>query len=147
MNIEIKEMQEIDLEKIKDILETDFDNFWNYNILKEELSSNNSKYIVAISKGKVIGFAGIKIAYDQADIMNIVTKKDYRNKGIGTLLLNELISICKEFKANSIFLEVNENNKPAIKLYEKVGFESISIRKNYYKDKNGIVMRYIAEDK
>lgn len=147
MNIEIKEMQEIDLEKIKDILQTDFDDFWNYNILKEELKAENSKYIVATIKDEIVGFAGIKIAYDQADIMNIVTRKDYRNKGIGTLLLNELISICKEFKANSIFLEVNEENKPAIKLYEKVGFESVSIRKNYYKDKNGIVMQYLAEDK
>ena len=79
--------------------------------------------------------------------MNIVTRKNYRNKGVGTLLLRELISICKEFKANSIFLEVSEDNEPAIKLYKKLGFENVGIRKNYYKDKNGIVMRYIAEDK
>ncbi len=145
MNIEIEKMNKSHLEEIKENLETEFDNFWNYNILKEELSSSNSKYIVAISKGEVIGFAGIKFALDQADIMNIVTRKDHRNKGVGTLLLNELISICKEFKANSIFLEVNEDNKPAIKLYEKVGFESVGIRKNYYQGKNGIVMTYSVD--
>lgn len=144
MNIEIEKMNKSHLEEIKENLETEFDDFWNYNILKEELSSSNSKYIVAISKGEVIGFAGIKFALDQADIMNIVTRKDYRNKGVGTLLLNKLISICKEFKAKSIFLEVNEDNRPAIKLYEKIGFKSVGIRKNYYKDKNGIVMSYIV---
>ncbi len=143
MNIEIEKMNKNHLEEIKENLETDFDNFWNYNILKEELSSDNSKYIVAISKGEVIGFAGIKFALDQADIMNIVTRKDCRNKGVGTLLLRELISICKKFKANSIFLEVSEDNEPAIKLYQKLGFENVGIRKNYYKDKNGIVMQFV----
>lgn len=147
MNIEIKKMNKNHLEEIKENLEVDFDDFWNYNILKEELSSDSSKYIVAITKSEVIGFAGIKFALDQVDIMNIVTRKNYRNKGVGTLLLRELISICKEFKANSIFLEVSEDNEPAIKLYKKLGFENVGIRKNYYKDKNGIVMRYIAEDK
>ena len=147
MNIEIKKMNKNHLEEIKENLETEFDDFWNYNILKEELSSDSSKYIVAITKSEVIGFAGIKFALDQVDIMNIVTRKNYRNKGVGTLLLRELISICKEFKANSIFLEVSEDNEPAIKLYKKLGFENVGIRKNYYKDKNGIVMRYIAEDK
>lgn len=142
-----KKMNKNHLEEIKENLEVDFDDFWNYNILKEELSSDSSKYIVAITKSEVIGFAGIKFALDQVDIMNIVTRKDYRNKGVGTLLLRELISICKEFKANSIFLEVSEDNEPAIKLYKKLGFENVGIRKNYYKDKNGIVMRYIAEDK
>lgn len=108
MNIEIKKMNKSDLEEIKETLETKFDDFWNYNILKEELSSDNSKYIVAILNKEIIGFAGIKFALDQADIMNVVTRKDYRNKGVGTILLNELISICKEFKANFfIFLEVN----------------------------------------
>ncbi len=147
MDIEIEKMNKNHLEEIKENLETEFDDFWNYNILKEELSSDSSKYIVAITKSEVIGFAGIKFALDQVDIMNIVTRKDYRNKGVGTLLLRELISICKEFKANYIFLEVSEDNEPAIKLYKKLGFENVGIRKNYYKDKNGIVMRYIAEDK
>ncbi len=147
MDIEIEKMNKNHLEEIKENLETEFDDFWNYNILKEELSSDSSKYIVAITKSEVIGFAGIKFALDQVDIMNIVTRKNYRNKGVGTLLLRELISICKEFKANSIFLEVSEDNEPAIKLYKKLGFENVGIRKNYYKDKNGIVMRYIAEDK
>lgn len=143
MDIKIEKMNKNHLEEIKENLETDFDNFWNYNILKEELSSDNSKYIVAISKGEVIGFAGIKFALDQADIMNIVTRKDCRNKGVGTLLLREIISICKQFKANSIFLEVSEDNEPAIKLYKKIGFKNVGIRKNYYKDKNGIVMQFV----
>ena len=77
---------------------------------------------------------------DEADIMNIVTKKSYRNQGIGTLLLENLISICQNLNLSSLSLEVNEDNQTAIHLYKKLGFKEIGIRKNYYKNKNGIIM-------
>lgn len=140
MDIKIEEMTINDLNIIKDNLENDFDNFWNYNILKEEIESDNSKYIVAKIDNEVIGFAGIKIIVDEADIMNIVTKISYRNQGIGTLLLKNLISISSELQLSSISLEVNEENLPAIHLYEKFGFENLGVRKNYYQNKNAIIM-------
>ena len=148
MDIEISQMLLSDLETIKDYLISDFDDFWNYNILKEELISENSKYIVAIlNKTEIVGFAGIKIIFDEADIMNIVTKKTYRNVGIGSSLLERLIVISKNLKLSSITLEVNEENISAIHMYKKFGFKSLGIRKNYYKDKNGIIMTKNLMDK
>lgn len=142
-DIDIEEMSLNDLEKIKDILISDFDDFWNFNILKKELESPNSKYIIVkTNDDEIIGFAGIKILVDNADIMNIVVKKSWRNQGVGNLLLNNLISICKDLNLLSLSLEVNEDNLPAIHLYEKVGFKQVGLRKNYYQDKNGIVMSY-----
>lgn len=140
MDIKIKEMTINDLNNIKDNLENDFDDFWNYNVLKEEIENNNSKYFVAKIDNEVVGFAGIKIIIDEADIMNIVTKKTFRNQGIGTLLLENLISIVSKLHLTSISLEVNEENLPAIHLYEKFGFENLGIRKNYYQNKNAIIM-------
>ncbi len=141
--IDIQEMSLNDLEKIKDILISDFDDFWNYNILKDELESPNSKYIIAkTNDGEIIGFAGIKIIINTADIMNIVVKKSWRNQGVGSLLLNNLVSICKDLNLLSLSLEVNEDNHPAIHLYEKFGFKNIGLRKNYYKNNDGIVMEY-----
>ena len=137
MDIKIEKMSLNDLENIKNILISDFDDFWNYNILKDELESENSIYIVAKSNNEIIGFAGIKILLDEADI---VTKKCYRNQGIGTLLLKNLISTSKNSNLHSLSLEVNEENKIAIHLYENLGFKNIGIRKNYYKSKNGKIM-------
>ena len=57
----------------------DFDDFWSYNILKEELLSDTSFYIIAKSENDIIGFAGIKFLLDEAHITNIVTRKDKRN--------------------------------------------------------------------
>ena len=146
-NLELHVMTISDLDSIADLLESKFDDFWNYNILKEELQADNSKYIVAKNSitGKILGFAGIKIILDDAEIMNIVTRKDFRNLGIGSKLLSYLIDICTSLNLNSIFLEVHENNKIAQNLYNKYGFKNIYLRKNYYNNNAGIIMKKVLK--
>lgn len=131
LDLKISNMTLDDLELIKNILQKDFDEFWNYEILKEEIVNTNSSYFVAKSSNLIVGFAGIKKILDEANIMNIVTRKDYRNNGIATSLLNQLINFSKR-TCNTITLEVNENNKTAIHLYEKFGFKNVGMRKKYY---------------
>ena len=139
--VKISKMSIKDLNTIKNILEDEFDDFWNYEILKSELESNNSYFFVAKNiSGEIVGFAGIKIILDEADIMNIVIKKDFRNNGIGSLLLDYLISYSKSINLKTITLEVNEINIPAIKLYEKFDFEKLGIRKKYYNGKNDAII-------
>ena len=139
--IEVYKMSLTDLENIKEILISDFDDFWNYSILKDELSSTNSYYLVAKSDNEILGFAGIKYVLNDADIMNIVVKKSKRKSGIGSLLLKNIIELCKKLNVSTLFLEVNEKNLPAISLYKKFGFEEVGFRKNYYKENNAIVMK------
>ena len=142
-NIVIKPMTLDDFYNIEKIFNSDFDQFWNVNILKEELVNSNSNFIVAKYKKEVVGFAGFKVLVDCADIMNIAVKKDFRNKGIGSLLLKSLIDLYDSLNLNSLNLEVNENNICAIKLYKKFGFKEISIRKNYYtNNQNAIIMKW-----
>lgn len=76
--------------------------------------------------------------------MNIVVKKDNRNLGIGSKLLEEIIKISKSLKAKSITLEVNENNLPAIKLYKKYGFNQVGLRKKYYNNKDNAILMTIC---
>lgn len=141
MEIKISEMKVEDLEIIKDSLEDEFDDFWNYNILKKELNIDYANYIVAKNEqDEIVGFAGVQFVLEQADITNIVTKKNLRNKGIGAKLLEELIKISNEKNMTSITLEVNENNLPARKLYEKMGFHEIGQRKKYYNGKNTAII-------
>jgi len=132
-NVDISIMSVSDLELIQDCLLTDFDDFWNFNTFKNELLNPNSKYIVAKLNNKIIGFAGIWKSVDDIHITNIVTAKNYRRQNIGSLLLSKLIEIAKSEKdITSITLEVNSNNIPAQKLYEKYGFKVVGLRKKYY---------------
>lgn len=133
--IEIEKMKLKDYEKIKDNLIEEFDDFWPPSILKSEIESSLSRYVVAKEVDNIVGFAGIIILPDDVEITNIVTKKTERKKGIGTLLLEKIIEISKETNKKIISLEVNEKNDSAIKLYTKFGFEKVGLRKRYY---NGI---------
>ena len=142
MEIKIENMSIEDLENIKDILTCDFDDFWNYNILKNELSSKTSICLVAkTSENIIVGFAGLQFILDEASITNIVTKKNCRNAGIGTNLLKNIIDISKKRNMSTITLEVNENNTNAINLYKKFNFETTGLRKKYYNGTdNAIIM-------
>ena len=141
-NIQISKMTLDDFNKIKDVLISDFDDFWNVNTLEEELINENSYYLVAKIENQIVGFAGIKSVLDEADIMNIVTKKDKRNLGIGSALLEKLLNDAKAKEIKKITLEVNESNISAIHLYKNFGFKEISIRENYYnKTDNALIMQ------
>ncbi|MBE5819804.1 MAG: ribosomal-protein-alanine N-acetyltransferase [Clostridiales bacterium] len=133
--IQIHKMTIQDLEQISHILNTEFDDFWNENLLKSEIENPNSKCIMAKSNDEIVGFACIWKAVDDIHVTNIVVKKIYRNQGIGSLLLKELIEISNKENVVSITLEVNASNLPAQNLYEKYGFKVLGRRKKYY---NGI---------
>ena len=140
-NLEIRDMTLQDFDEIKDILISDFDDFWSDSILKNELIGENKKYILAKSEKEIVGFCGIMINFPDSEIMNIVVKKDFRKKGIGEILLNKIIEISQKLGCEKIFLEVNEKNIPALKLYGNAGFKRVGIRKKYYENKyDAIIM-------
>lgn len=130
-----------DLESIKNILISDFDNFWSYDVLKDELECKNSYVIIAKNnENTIIGFACLKVILDEADIMNIVVRKTFRHNGIGSVLLDNLISYSKNSNLKSITLEVNENNLSAIHLYNKFSFDKLGIRKKYYNGESDAII-------
>ena len=79
-DFEISIMNLSDLNEIKRILDTEFDNFWNYNIFKSELQNPNSTYFIIKHNSQIIGFIGILKIFDTAEITNIVVKKAFRGK-------------------------------------------------------------------
>lgn len=140
MNIIIKQMSLYDLEKMKDNLTTDFDSFWSYDLFYEELQNPRSTYLVAKYKEEIVGFGGIWRAVDEAHITNLVTKKENRQLGIASQILEKLILLAKQESFNCITLEVRENNKAAIALYEKYNFKRIGFRKKYYNNKENAIL-------
>ena len=136
----IDEMTMNDFNNIKDNLSEEFDDFLNENILKSELENINSKYFVAKKNNMTVGFAGILVLIDSVEITNIVVKKCERNEGIGSILLEKLISEGIILKKDNISLEVNEKNSIAIMLYEKYNFKQVGLRKKYYNGENNAII-------
>lgn len=139
-NLKISNMTISDFEIISPILSSDFDDFWSPEILKGELNNENSHYIVAKIDTEIVGFAGIWKSIDDIHITDIVVKKDFRKNGIGSLLLQKLITLTKELKFHELTLEVNSNNEIAKKLYLKFGFKELGVRKKYYNNTDDAII-------
>lgn len=120
------------LEKICENL-INYDEFWTNAVLEDEFNNENSKYFVAIDENdEIIAFGGLWFNIDEAHVMNIAVKKEFRRQHVGTELLEFLVAEAKKENKNCITLEVREDNVPAIELYKKLEFDEIGRRKKYY---------------
>ena len=112
------------------------DNFIPKDYLINELKNNPySKILFLIKNNEIIGYIYYSVIYERVEINQIEIKLEKRNHGYGNLLIKELLKREKK----DITLEVNENNYPAIKLYEKNNFIKKAVRKNYYNDEDGLL--------
>ncbi len=139
MQRKILKMQEQHLEILAQDL-NEYDDFWNEKILKDEFYNENSEYFVICEDEIVCGFAGLWFNIDEAHIMNIAVRKDFRKKGIGSELLSFLIDEAKSKKKMCITLEVRDDNIPAIELYKKFNFDILGRRKKYYNNVNDAII-------
>ena len=125
------------------IIETEcFSHPWSKQSLEEELNNETSLFLVAKEENEVIGYIGMSIVIDEGYIFNVAVRESYRNKGVATSLINELVTYGKKNNFSFITLEVRESNLPAISLYSKFGFIKAGERKNYYSNpkENAILM-------
>jgi ribosomal-protein-alanine N-acetyltransferase len=86
---------------------------------------------------KVIGFAVSRMAADEAEILSIAVAESHRGRGLShTLLLTHLGHLAGR-GVRTVFLEVEENNQPARRLYERAGFTVVGRRERYYRQDGG----------
>ena len=107
---------------------------WSAAQFREELSGVplTRKYIVAIEENEIVGYGGIALAGDLADIHTLTVIPSHRRKGIASHMLQELESWGREKKIAAFMLEMREGNAQAQPLYEKYGYSIVSRRDNYY---------------
>jgi ribosomal-protein-alanine N-acetyltransferase len=130
---------------IRQVAKIDKDNFpkmqppTNY---KRELTNKLAYYIVACNvksekiknSNIVIGVAGFWLMAAEAHIVNLAVKQVYHHRGIGELLLINMLDLALVKYADLLTLEVRVSNNSAIKLYQKYGFFKRGIRRGYYLD-------------
>jgi ribosomal-protein-alanine N-acetyltransferase len=108
---------------------------WARNDFEKEFTENIlASYLIAESGGRLIGYAGIWVVSDEGHITNIAVHPDWRDGGIATMLLQELLRIARGKGAARFTLEVRVSNEHALALYGKFGFRTAGYRKAYYAD-------------
>lgn len=130
MNIEIKKIDEQSAKEAA-VLETIcFSHPWSEKAIIEE--AEHGYFIAAYCDGAFAGYAGMTCVLDERGICNIAVVPSFRGNGVGKALVMALIDSAKADNASVMMLEVRQSNTAAIALYEKMGFELVGKRKNFY---------------
>lgn len=127
----------------KDLVVKVFERFMLPNSIIKEISEG-FRFMYILVDGDRVGFTAIQPQGDDVLLSKIYIQKDQRGKGLGTEAMRQLKDISRELGAKRLYLYVNRNNIPSIKMYEKNGF---TIEKNADTDLgDGLVMNdYIME--
>lgn len=107
---------------------------WSEKSIASELSNKLALWLVAEEDGWVAGYIGSQTVPDESDMMNVAVHPDYRRRGIAEALVVALCDALREQGSVSLTLEVRASNEPAKALYQKLGFEQVGRRPNYYRN-------------
>nr|MDO8098742.1 ribosomal protein S18-alanine N-acetyltransferase [Candidatus Njordarchaeota archaeon] len=150
--ITIRQFRTSDLAKVMQIERGAFPDAWDENWFMYFYEFNPSGFVVAVAgRERVVGYALIdiegegeeawlsieqgKLTPARGHLLNIAVDEEWRNKGIGGLLLDAATRYALQRGVDEIWLEVQMNNTNAIRFYSKRGFKSTGqILRNYYPD-------------
>ena len=125
-------MQPEDIKEVAGIERRIFTLPWSEQGFLSSLQSEDTLYLVVRKEGRIAGYCGLLQSFDEADNTNVAVAEEARNEGLGFAMISELMRLGKERGVARYTLEVRASNAAAIHLYEKLGFQSVGIRKNFY---------------
>lgn len=141
-DITIGRMSEHDLLEVVEIEEKSGLSRWGWAAYYAELQgSNRDLMFVArpsslslLESSTIVGYIVARETAGELHINNVAVRTEYRRRGIGAALLNQILDEARTRNAKAAFLEVRSTNRAAQALYEKSGFRAIARRANYYSD-------------
>jgi len=123
-----------DLDAVVAIEDVSFPTPWSRALLASELDQPGSIYVVAELNGQVAGFVGLWHVMDEGHICTIAVAPEQRGRGLGELLVLAALDAAVGVGSDAVHLEYRVGNDAAAKLYAKLGFERVGLRKGYYTD-------------
>jgi ribosomal-protein-alanine N-acetyltransferase len=107
---------------------------WSEEVYRQELRNERAYFDLVKYRGKIVGYSGMWHLASEVHIGTLATHPLARRKGIGELLLLNIIKRARELASKRVTLEVRPSNQAARKLYTKYGFQEVGRRKGYYPD-------------
>ena len=111
-----------------------FSDPWSEKSVAGELSNELALWLVADDNGSVLGYIGSQTVMGESDMMNVAVHPDHRRKGIAEELVTNLVQALAALGSHSLTLEVRVSNGGAIALYQKLDFQEVGRRRNYYRN-------------
>jgi len=96
----------------------------------------------AVGGVRVVGFIVSRRAADEAEILSVAVARAWQGRGLARLLLDLHLRRLAGLRLRAVFLEVDEDNTPALRLYARAGFREVGRRPGYYSGgKSALVLR------
>lgn len=139
---DIRKMQQSDLQQVVKMEQQIFSQPWREEDFAAGITKDEMLYYVVERNGEILGYCGLHKILEEGDITNVAIKETCRGQGLGYDMIKEVLQRGQEQGITAFTLEVREGNGSAIRLYEKLGFESAGIRKNFYEKpvENAVIM-------
>ncbi len=131
--ISVRRIIESDIAQIAIIESETFSEPWSRSALALLLTEEYPSFCALGENGELIGYLSAQRALDELQIINVAIREPFRGKGLGGLLLEAAEEYCRTREIKSVSLEVRVSNLPALRLYEKHGYRSAGIRRNFYR--------------
>ncbi len=144
----VRRMRESDLEEVHEMECILFDDPWSFdNFRYEVVRSAVSWPLIAETEYEIIGYAVPWFVTDEMHLANIASSPLYQRQGIAAKLVIVMLDEAMRRSIRIVYLEVRPTNKAAISLYKTFGFETLGIRRRYYRNgENAILMqRFLPE--
>ncbi len=133
VEVVIAPMRTKDLKGVLRIEEAVFPQPWSHRLFVEELAQRKSRAYRAAWVGRsIVGFAGQMFIDDETHVNNIAVEPAWQRRGLGAVLLVDLVRTALARGARHLTLEVRVGNDPAIALYQRFGMAPVGVRRNYY---------------
>lgn len=130
----VRPMTKRDISRVYEIEVQSFRSPWSKLSLLGELHNDVARYYVAEDGGRVIGYGGMWLLFDEAHITNIAIAPERRGEHLGRYLLYGMMESAVARGAEKMTLEVRETNLRAQNLYYSFDFTKQGFRKRYYDD-------------
>lgn len=134
MDYKIRKMSVEDLDQIMEIEQVSFPSPWSRHLYASELVNDFAYYLVLLVEDQVVGYAGMWLIIDEAHVTNIAIAPAFRGHRLGEYLLQAMIKVAIDYEAIGITLEVRPSNYAARRLYTRLGFVAVGLRRGYYTD-------------
>ena len=125
-------MTEDDIPRMAGLERIIFTDPWSEKVYRETLALPDVEYVVAVDDDTIVGGAGVRNIVGTGEITNVMLLPEYRGKGLGRKIVEEVIERGRRLGAEEFTLEARASNASAIKLYEKLGFVNEGIRPGFY---------------
>ncbi len=129
-------MCEADLDAVLHIEYQAYPHPWTPSIFRDCLTSGYACWLLKQDED-ILGYGVMSVAVGEAHILNLCIHPQYQGQGLGLALMEHLLRLARRHHANTMFLEVRPSNVAACALYERLGFNEVGLRRNYYPDNNG----------